>query len=90
MVLQAEVDGIGRERGLELRATLIAMVEPAHLWDGDDLAFLRRHASAPVRGVAAKRQVQTRVVVVVDVGRHDAPEVLFTKHNEVVQAFTPD
>ena len=66
------------------------MVEPAGLWELDDLTEFRRFDFPRLRGILAERKMRTRNVVVVEVAAQNPSHVPFAEDDYVVEAFTPN
>ena len=65
------------------------MMQPADHREGDDLASIDGLALAVFRGVLAEREVGPRSVIVLEVVPQDAPQVLLSDHDDVVEAVPP-
>ena len=70
-------------------ASRVAMMQSADHRQGDDLPSIDGLALARFRGVLVEREVSPASVVVLDVLPHDAPQVVLSKDDSVVQAFPP-
>lgn len=72
---------------------LIVVVEATNFRHRDHLTTLWRLYWASSRAIHPQRQVRAPRVVIGQIAREDAPEVVLTQHDDVVQAFaanTPD
>jgi len=67
-----------------LRGACVAMVKAAYLGDGDHASRPPRLDGAWARGVVVQGAVRSRMVVVIEVARQDAPQVGLAKHDRVV------
>jgi len=63
------------------------MMQPADHRQRDHFAFTDRLALAWLRSVLVEREVGSGAVIVVDVLAQDAPQMLLSEDNDVVQAF---
>ena len=66
------------------------MVEPAGLWELDDLTEFRRFDFPRLGGILAERKMRTRNVVVMEVIAQNPSHVPFAEDDYVVEAFTPN
>jgi hypothetical protein len=66
------------------------VVEAANLWNGDDLARGRTLCRAFHWAIFGKREMCSRPMVVVNVGRENVPEVLLVEDNNVIETFSAD
>src|SRR5258705_12176257 len=69
---------------------LIAVVEAGNLWNGDDLACSRTLCRAFHWAIFGKREMCSRSMVVVNVGRKNAPEVPLVEDDNVIETFSTD
>ena len=67
------------------RAPLVAMVEASDLWEGDDLAGLGWVYRAALRTILGEREVRSRRVVIVKVGRQHALQVTLIEDDDVIE-----
>jgi hypothetical protein len=73
--------GITDESGGE---TFVAMMQAADLRDGDHLSDPAWHDRARVRAILVERKMRAGALVVVDVLRHDAAQVVLVKDHDVI------
>src|SRR5260370_41810277 len=66
------------------------MVQAANLGNGDDLASIRTLCRAPVWAILGEREVCPGSVVVVHIGRENAPQVSLVEDDCVIQIFLAD
>ncbi len=66
------------------------MVEPAGLWELDDLTEFRRFDFPRLGGILAERKVRARSVVVTKVAAQDSSQMTLVEDHHVVQAFAPN
>ena len=64
------------------------MMQSADPGDGDDLAFIDGLRLAELRSVLTEREVGSGAVIVLEVPPEDAPQVLLTEDDDVVEAFS--
>ena len=62
------------------------MVEPADLWDRDNLSSLCLLHRSGNRCVLGQTEVRSAPLVVLEVPSEDPPRVVFTKHDDMVEA----
>jgi hypothetical protein len=65
------------------------MMEPADHREGDDFPSIDRLALARFGGVLIEREVGSGSVIVLDVLPQDAPQVLLSEDDDVVEALPP-
>jgi hypothetical protein len=70
-------------------ASCIAMVQATDHREGDDLPPVRRLALAEFGGVLVEREVGPGSVMVLEVLAQDAPQVLLSENDDVVEAVPP-
>src|SRR5258708_38621865 len=66
------------------------MVQAANLGNGDDLASIRTLCRAPLWAVFGEREVWPGSMVVVHIGRENAPQVSLVEDDCVIQTFSAD
>ena len=71
-------------------ASRVAMMQPADHREGDDLPPIRRLALAWFGGVLVEREVGPGAVIVLEVLPQDAPQVLLSENDDVVEAVPPN
>jgi hypothetical protein len=70
--------------------TLIAVVQSANQGNGDDLASSRALCRTFYWAIFGKSEVCPGSMVVIDVGRENAPEVPFIEYDNVIETFSTD
>ena len=75
-----------RSRG----ASFVAMVQTAHLWEGDNGACRRWLYGARLRTILAEREMRSALVMILKITRQDIAQVTFVKDDDVIQAFAAD
>src|SRR6266403_561353 len=66
------------------------MVQAANLGNGDDLASIRTLCRAPLWAILGEREVCPGSMVVVHIGRENAPQVSLVEDDCVIQIFSAD
>ena len=71
-------------------STLIAMMETAHLREGNNVACGGKlHATRPW-AVLVEREMGSGVMMILKIARQDAAQVTLAEDDNVIQAFTAD
>jgi hypothetical protein len=65
------------------------MMKPTDLREGDDLALVERLSRARLWAILSKGEVGPGVVVILQVGQQEPPEVLFAQDDDMIEAFEP-
>jgi hypothetical protein len=75
----------GRDKRLS-RATLVAMMQTADLRERDDLAGTEWVYRTALRTILVEREMRSRFVVILKVGRQHAAQVTLTEDDDVIEA----
>jgi len=70
-------------------ASRVAMMQTANHREGDDLPSIDGLSLAWFGGVLVEREVGPATVIVLEILPEDAPQVLLSNHDDVVEAFPP-
>ena len=65
----------------------VTMMETSDLWERDDLAGLGWVYRAALRTILVEREVRSRRVVIVKVGRQHASQVTLVEDDDVIETF---
>jgi hypothetical protein len=71
-------------------STLIAMMEPAHLREGNNVTGGRRLDGARTWAILAQREMRSGVMMILKISRQDAAQVTLVEDDNVIQTFTAD
>jgi hypothetical protein len=77
------VNGLGR-------ATLVAMVQAADLWEGDNVACRRRLYGPRLWTILIQREMRPASMVITKVRRQHTAQVTLIEDDYVVETFTAD
>ena len=66
-------------------AALVAVMQPAHLGNGNDAPQRRRMHGSSIRGVFAERQVCSRPMVIGEIPEEGSTERGFTENDHVIE-----
>jgi hypothetical protein len=66
------------------------MMQTAHLRERDDLACRGWLYAARLRTILVEREMRPGLVVVLNIPRQDAAQVMLVKDNDVIQTFAAD
>jgi NAD(P)-dependent dehydrogenase (short-subunit alcohol dehydrogenase family) len=74
-------------RSLRRQPPLVAMVQPADLWNGDNLTRVGSLNGAWFGWVLAERKMRTRLIVIRHVATKDSQQVALVDCDDVIEAF---
>ena len=72
------------------RSSLVAMVQPANLWERDDATCFRSLHRPWFRSVLVQSEMRAALVIIVHEATEVVTETVFTGDDHVIEAFTAD